>query len=289
MSEEAQTQTTGLQAELTGSWLPILRLCIAFPIFGIILVLSFLLRLLLLPFPRHIFLRYNTRLVIYPFSKLLFRVAGTKLKVDSKVKHSNQLMVSHHQGVMDSLMMMAMSPCMVISSSDIRNMKGIGWVMEQLGFVFVNRTRHRSIPKVLEPTIMMMSKSKINIAFFPEGRSNDGQEMLSFRPPFFRIATASGADVQPVAFHYALANGKPVSRDDIEFFVYVLAKGSVVTYVFNLLRVRSLELWVKVLDPIPGERIKTEEMTRKDLSQAAEAQIRPPFYDRFNWVKSQEG
>ena len=67
---------------------------------------------------------------------------------------------------------------MVISSSLIRNMKGIGEVMELLGFVFVDRTRRKSIVELLQPATSMMAQSKVNMGFFPEGKSGDGIELL---------------------------------------------------------------------------------------------------------------
>lgn len=275
-----------IENDLAGNWLPILRLSIVFPILLVMTTLSFVLKLLLLPFPRHVFLRYNTRWLIHPFSKLLFRVSGTRLEVEGKIPRSRQVVVANHQGVLDSLLLMALSPCMVISSSDVRSMKVIGWVMEQLGFVFVNRTRHTSIPAILDETISMVTRSRINIGFFPEGWSNDGLELRPFRSSFFRIATASDADVLPLVFHYATINGRAVSEDEIGFFVYLVTHGSVVAHVFQLLRVRSLTLKVRIFEPVRAERIQTEQMDRKSVCEAAEVQVKKGFYQRFNALAS---
>ncbi len=268
--------------QLTGNWLPILRLTISLPILLLLFGLSLVLKLLLLPFPRYLFIRYNTRLLIYPVSKLLFRVIGTRLEVEGRIKHRNQVVVSNHQGVLDSMLLMALSPCMVVSSSDIRSMKGIGWVMAQLGFVFVNRTRHSSIPQILAETNRMVASSKINIGFFPEGWSDDGLKMRRFRSSFFDIATATHADVQPLVFHYAEANGQALRPEDVGFFVYLVAHGSVVAHVFNLLKVRSLRLRVQLLEPISAQQISSEGLSRKDICDLAETRVSERFYQRFN-------
>ena len=111
----------------------------------VLVLLSLLLRLVFTFLPKHLFLRFNVRFIIYPFSRLLTWIVGVKLVVQGKMPSSRHLIVSNHQGILDSLLHMALSPCMVISNSLIRNMKVIGAVMELLGFVFVDRSRRKSI------------------------------------------------------------------------------------------------------------------------------------------------
>ena len=166
----------------------------------ILVLLSLLLRLVFTFLPKHLFLRFNVRFVIHPFSRLLMWIVGVKLVVHGKTPSSRHLIVSNHQGILDSLLHMAISPCMVISNSLIRNMKVIGAVMELLGFVFVDRSRRKSIVELLQPAISMMTKSKVNMGFFPEGKSGDGIELLPFHSPFFKIATDSDSGIQPLAF-----------------------------------------------------------------------------------------
>ena len=276
MSHSA-TSHRSLSEDLSGHFLPALRMSTIVCVASLMVVAGVLLRLLLLPFARHRFVRFNTRWVIYPASQILMRVIGVRMHVIGKINHEQQLVVCHHQGVIDSLMLMALSPCMVISNTDIRRVKGVGWVMEQLGFVFVNRSRQRSIKEVLEPAIQMIGKSKVNVGFFPEGQSNNGFEMLPFHSSFFQIATASNAGVTPLAFQYIKANGKPVSKTDLDVFVYNTAKGSVVSYVYNMLRVRRVQIEVHVLEAIGNHLIQEESMNRKDICRLSENRIRADF------------
>ena len=78
----------------------------------ILVLLSLLLRLVFTFLPKHLFLRFNVRFVIYPFSRLLMRIVGVKLVVQGKMPSSRHLIVSNHQGVVDSLLLMALSPCL---------------------------------------------------------------------------------------------------------------------------------------------------------------------------------
>ena len=275
MSPSDPIRPASLSQELSGNLLPTLRISTILMVVSFMILFSLIMRVLLAPFPPHVFVRYNTRWIIYPASQLLMRVIGVRMRVIGDISKSQQLVVSHHQGVIDSLMLMALSPCMVISNTDIRSVKGVGWV------VFVNRSRRRSIHEVLKPTVDMIGKSKINVGFFPEGRSNNGLDILPFHSSFFQIASAPGAEITPLSFQYVKANGKPVAKDDLSFFAYQVAEGSVVNYVYNMLRVRSVEIEVRILQKIENIQIEQEQMSRKDLCVLAEKRIEAEFKKRL--------
>ena len=249
----------------------------------ILVLLSLLLRLVFTFLPKHLFLRFNVRFVIHPFSRLLMWIVGVKLVVHGKTPSSRHLIVSNHQGILDSLLHMAISPCMVISNSLIRNMKVIGAVMELLGFVFVDRSRRKSIVELLQPAISMMTKSKVNMGFFPEGRSGNGIELLPFHSPFFKIATDSDSGIQPLAFRWTCANGHAVSPAQRMTFTYLVEHGSIVQHLSNLLGLRKKVLVIKVLKPISAQEIAKKNWTRKEVSQRSEDLIREALNDDTGW------
>ena len=249
----------------------------------ILVLLSLLLRLVFTFLPKHLFLRFNVRFVIYPFSRLLMRIVGVKLVVQGKMPSSRYLIVSNHQGVLDSLLLMALSPCMVISNSLIRDMKGIGAVMELLGFVFVDRTKRKSIVELLQPAISMMAQSKVNMGFFPEGKSSDGIELLPFHSPFFKIAIDSDSGVQPLAFRWTHTNGQLLSPAERFTYTYLVKHGSVVEHLSHLLGLRKKVLVVKVLEPISAKEIAEKKWTRKEVSQRSEDLIREAMNDDAGW------
>ena len=249
----------------------------------ILVLMSLLLRLMFTLLPKHLFLRYNVRFVIHPFSRLLMRIVGVKLVVHGKIPASKHLIVSNHQGILDSLLHMTISPCMVVSNALIRNMKAIGTVMELLGFVFVDRSRRKSIVELLQPATSMMTQSKVNMGFFPEGKSGDGIELLPFHSPFFKIAIDSNSSIQPLAFRWTHANGHAVSPAQRVTFTYLVKHGSVVQHLSNLLGLRKKVLVVHVLKPISAQEIAEKNWTRKEVSQRSEDLIREALEDETKW------
>ena len=258
----------------SSKFLAYIRLALIMLTLVLLVSLSVILRIILFFLPRHYFLRFNVRFIIYPFSRLLMRIVGVRLTVIGKIAKSNLLIVSNHQGLIDSLLHMALAPCMVISNTDVQSMKIIGKVMGLLGFVFVDRSRRKSIQELLAPTITMITKSQVNMSFFPEGKSNDGVEMHPFKASFFKIAIDSNSGVQPFAFRWTHANGNKLSKAQLQFFTYFVTDGSVVKHVIRILGLRRKKLSVKVLREITPEEISKNNWNRKDLSQQSETSIR---------------
>jgi 1-acyl-sn-glycerol-3-phosphate acyltransferase len=278
------TESTPNQAILKGSkTLAQVRMAFIMLTLFVLVLLSLLLRLVFFLFPRHLFLRFNVRFIIYPFSRLLMWIVGVKLVVEGKMPSSQHLIVSNHQGILDSLLHMAISPCMVISNMLIRNMKVIGSVMELLGFVFVDRSRRMSIVELLQPATSMITQSKVNMSFFPEGKSNNGVELLPFHAPFFKIAIDSGSGVQPIAFRWTHANGQELSKEQRITFTYLVQHGSIVQHLSNLLGLRKKRLVVKALAPISAAEIAEKNWTRKEVCQQSEDLIRRTLEDDTIW------
>jgi 1-acyl-sn-glycerol-3-phosphate acyltransferase len=258
----------------SSKFLAYFRLALIMLILVLLVSLSVVLRIILFFLPRHYFLRFNVRFIIYPFSRLLMRIIGVGLTVKGEIAKSNLLIVSNHQGIIDSLLHMALAPCLVISNTDVQRLKIIGKVMGLLGFVFVDRSRRKSIQELLAPTITMITKSHVNLSFFPEGKSNYGVEMHPFKASFFKIAVDSNSGVQPLAFRWTHANGNKLSKEQLQFFTFFVTDGYVVKHLISILGLRRKKLSVRVLREITPEEISKNNWNRKDLSQQSERSIR---------------
>ncbi len=68
---------------------------------------------------------------------------------------------------------------------------------------------------------------------------------------------------------HSATSHRPLSED--------LYKGSVVSYVSNMLRVRRIQIEVHVVETIGNDQIKEESMNRKDLCRVSKNRIRADF------------
>ena len=122
----------------------------------------------------------------------------------------------------------------------------------------------------------MMAQSKVNMGFFPEGKSSDGIELLPFHPPFFKIAIDSDSGVQPLAFRWTHTNGHghPSLGSAIEpgatVDLHVPREARVRCGTLVKLGLRKKVLVVKVLEPISAEEIAEKNWTRKEVAQRSE-------------------
>lgn len=269
--------------QLYGRWISALRLLAVVVWVLIGCFFTAVLRVVIRPFSKWRFIRINTIWIVHPWSRGIVWILGMKILMDRKIQPNHQIIVSHHMGLIDSLMVMALSPCMVLCSSDIRAIPVVGFLLNFLGFVFLDRKRPRSLLKSIADQGEMLRQSRINVAFFPEGFTGDGREMGSFHSSLFAIAESHKVDIQPIAFRCTSINGIPISLDDTAFFLYDADKQSIASYVMRLFRWKTLTIRTRILDPFGHNEIQRNAWSRREISQATERRIRAAFDDRITW------
>ena len=141
MTSEAKTP---FDEQLFGRWLSVLRLLTVILWVLIGCVFTGLLRVFIRPFSKWHFIRVNTLWIVHPWSRGIVWILGMRIRMEGKIEPNQQIIVSHHMGLIDSLMVMALSPCMVLSNRDIRKIPFVGLLLRFLGFVFLDR-RHRVV------------------------------------------------------------------------------------------------------------------------------------------------
>ena len=208
MISEAKTP---FDEQLFGRWLSVLRLLTVILWVLIGCVFTGLLRVFIRPFSKWHFIRVNTLWIVHPWSRGIVWILGMRIRMEGKIEPNQQIIVSHHMGLIDSLMVMALSPCMVLSNRDIRKIPFVGFLLRFLGFVFLDRRKPRSLLKAITDQREMLRKSRINVAFFPEGFVGDGHKIGTFHSSLFALAESHDVDVQPIAFRCTAINGIPLS------------------------------------------------------------------------------
>jgi len=237
---------------------------------------SLALAVLVIPFSRPKYLILNASYVLRNSAKSILFVIGINVHRDQSVNVSDTLFVSNHWGYLDSLLLMSLSPCLVISSSEVRRMPIVGFVMSTMGFFFVDRVNKRSIPSIIEKATNIADSTGLNLAFFPEGGTGDGFTLRPFHPPFFEIARQAGYSVQPIALNIVAINHQKVSPQNINKVVFhgpELSEITVIQHIIQLLRIKSIDLAVNVLQDIPFREIQEKGLNRKQICDKCETRI----------------
>ncbi len=240
------------------------------------IAISLVLAGVMIPFSRSQYLMYNTRYVLQNTAKLILVVIGIKVHRDQSVNRNDTIFASNHWGYIDSLLLMSLSPCLVISSSEVRRMPIVGFVMSTMGFFFVDRGNKRSIPAIIEKATSVAHSTGLNLAFFPEGGTGDGHTLRPFHPSFFEIAKRVDYSVQPVALNIVAIDHQNVTPQNINKVVFhgpELSEISVIQHIVQLLRIKTIDITVNVLQDVPFWEIQEKDLSRKQICDKCEITI----------------
>jgi 1-acyl-sn-glycerol-3-phosphate acyltransferase len=235
---------------------------------------SILLKILFLPFRKYRFVAINTKYIINSVSKILLRIFGVSIRINNTVPKNDTIFVSNHWGYLDSLALMALSPCMVLSNTSIKNMFLIGKVMELMGFLFVDRARNTTIPNIIDKTTLILNETKLNFVFFPEGGTNDGVQMRSFSTSFFQIGLNTHYDIQPLTINILEVNGSKVTDKNIDYVVFHGHTIRLIPHILQLFTLKSIVLQVDLLTPITPDDIAKNNWNRKQIGKKCEEDIK---------------
>jgi 1-acyl-sn-glycerol-3-phosphate acyltransferase len=247
-------------------------------------LISICLRILSLPVP-NLYYRLNTKYVIRLSAKLLLIIFGVKIKVKGKLLQTPTILVSNHWGYLDSLLLMSLSPCMLISTTDVKNMPVVGIIMGMMGFTFVDRENPRSIPTVIEKASEFAVNTNTNIAFFPEGGTNNGKQLESFHSSFFKLVNKTRYSLQPLFIQVKSINNEKCSSNNLETVVFHGHDESVITHIIKMFRNKSIRIVIEVLDSLNSDKIVKENLKRKYLCDYTEKHINDSFNYYHKGVK----
>jgi len=234
---------------------------------------SILLKTLLIPFRKNIFIAINTKYIINPLSKLLLFIIGVTIKINSAVPKQDTIFVSNHWGYLDSLTLMALSPCMVLSNTSIKNMFLIGKVMELMGFLFIDRSRKTTIPNIIDKTTLMLNNTKLNFAFFPEGGTNNGVHLRPFNTSFYQIGLNTHYDIQPLTIKIKeINNSSKINK--INHIIFHESNIPLIPHILRLFTLKSIVLKVELLEPITPDDIAVNKWNRKQIGKKCEENIK---------------
>ncbi|NBC25110.1 MAG: 1-acyl-sn-glycerol-3-phosphate acyltransferase, partial [Bacteroidetes bacterium] len=89
-------------------------------------------------------------------------------------------LVCNHISYLDILPMYLALNCTFIAKKEIRSWPVLGYLVDKMGVVFVNRNRRSDVVRVNQIITKAMSKHQ-GIVIFPEGTSSAGREVLPLR------------------------------------------------------------------------------------------------------------
>lgn len=181
-------------------------------------------------------------------------IFGIRVQVQGALSRERPLLlVSNHSSYLDILVLGSQLPVAFTPKKDIARWPIIGQCCALAGCVFVDRT-----PKALAATKRNIGQKLAMgrvMCLFPEGTTNNGQQLKPFKSSFFSVALEQQAIIQPAAVLYARRNGLALDvngRSAMAWFDDM----ALLPHLLGVLSARSIEAKLQLLPTLAptGER-----------------------------------
>lgn len=183
------------------------------------------------------------------WSRAIMFLCGVRVTVKGAPPPSGTaLWVANHVSWVDIYVLSSVRAVIFIAKAEIRSWPVIGWLVANVGAVFVSRGERHSLKKVADQMQARFAQGQV-LGLFPEGTTSPGDDVLPFHSSLFDPAIRTGVDIQPVAlrfFHHGRRSTK----------VAFVGEQSLIGNLWVLLRLTGVEVEVEFLPLISTDTAK---------------------------------
>lgn len=199
----------------------------------------------------------------------LVRLIGVRMRLagPGQAPAGGLFLVSNHVGYLDGFVLGALFPVIYTSKSELKRWPLIGAMTELSGTLFIDRQRKNHISEYIEE-IAGVLRQGVNVLFFPEGTSTNGERLLPFKSAFFEAPLKAGCGVVPVTLSYRAIDGRPLTGEN-RGQVYWYGEMTFMDHFFRLLGHRSIEVDVVIHETICLPVQDEKDSARKAISERA--------------------
>ncbi len=145
----------------------------------------------------------------------IVKISGINLVVVDKTNNdyllNNYMVVANHMSWLDVMLLDTLYSISFVAKAELRYWPLLNIIIKAGGTIFINRNRKRDIV----PTNQKISKvlhSGRCIGLFPEGKVNNGKEILPFKAPLLEAALQSQSKIIPIVLLYFREDGKAANE-----------------------------------------------------------------------------
>ncbi len=175
----------------------------------VLLILSLIAALLSMTFfylvPRNIWYKF-----VITTTRLIIIIVGAKVKIIGQTEKtyvpSNSMVIANHMSWLDTLVMLSVYGISFVGKVEMSKWPIINHMIRASGVIFINRNNKRDILTANQKIITAL-KNQSCIGFFPEGKVNNGNELLPFKSSLFETAIQTKTKIIPIILTYKHKDG----------------------------------------------------------------------------------
>jgi lyso-ornithine lipid O-acyltransferase len=211
------------------------------------------------------------------FARGLCRLMGIRIETFGRpYRERGVLLAVNHSSYFDMPVLAAVIPVSFVAKSEVAKWPFFGLLSRLVNTVFVERER-RSKAGAQRDQIRERLEEGGTIVLFPEGTSNDGNRVLTFKSSLLGAAEAmvKGTDgrerrvvVQPVSIAYTRLHGVPMGREFRPFFAWY-GDMELVPHLWEAFCLGPMDVMVHYHPPMTVDQFPS----RKELAVACEKMV----------------
>ncbi|MBI1289749.1 hypothetical protein GC173_00700 [bacterium] len=209
------------------------------------------------------------------------KILGVRWHTTGPTPPPVSLLAPNHLGYGDILPMMAATPCMVMTRTEITTWPFIGFVVRAADIPVIQRKQSRDL-KVVAELVAERLRAGFPLCVFLEGTSTGGDRVLPFRAPVVQGVVESGQPIVPVGLRWSGPEGLLLAEDvaywkDHEFLPHL----------WRFLGLRGLTLEIRFGDPIPTAGSDRKAVLRQSRDAVCALSGLPPMdAPDLSWEKN---
>lgn len=141
-------------------------------------------------------------------------ISGMQVEVIGTPPRPPFLLVSNHLSYIDIAAFRSVLDTVFVAKSDIKDWFFAGWIIRNMGTIFINRNNRRDIPRVATEIIKKMEDGE-GVLVFPEGTSTKGEEVLPFNSSLLEFAAKNDLPVSYASISYRTPADEPNASEAI--------------------------------------------------------------------------
>jgi len=136
------------------------------------------------------------------WSAKTLRLLGVSLEVQGQGRPGAKLLLANHVSWLDIAAVHAVLPeARFVSKADVRHWPVLGALVEGAGTLFIERSSKRDALRVVHQAAEALQAGD-TVAFFPEGTTGAGPELLPFHGNLLQSAIAAETPAQPLVLRW---------------------------------------------------------------------------------------